>query len=58
MVRYPLIDEIAIIDSGSSDNTVNVAKSFGADTYLASDILPHLPPKKGKGKTFGKQYIS
>lgn len=54
MVRYPLIDEIAIIDSGSSDNTVNVAKSFGADTYLASDILPHLPPKKGKGENLWK----
>ena len=54
MVRYPLIDEIAIIDSGSSDNTINVAKSFGADTYLASDILPHLPPKKGKGENLWK----
>ncbi len=54
MVRYPLIDEIAIIDSGSSDNTISVAKSFGAETYLASDILPHLPPKKGKGENLWK----
>ena len=54
MVRYPLIDEIAIIDSGSSDNTLNVAQSFGADTYLASDILPELPPKKGKGENLWK----
>ncbi len=54
MVRYPLIDEIAIIDSGSSDNTLNVAQSFGADTYLASDILPGLPPKKGKGENLWK----
>ncbi len=54
MVRYPLIDEIAIIDSGSSDNTLNVAQSFGAETYLASDILPELPPKKGKGENLWK----
>ncbi len=54
MVRFPLIDEIAIIDSGSSDNTLNVAKSFGADTYLASDILSYLPPKKGKGENLWK----
>ncbi len=54
MVRYPLIDEIAIIDSGSSDNTLNVAQSFGADTYLAADILPELPPKKGKGENLWK----
>lgn len=52
--RYPLIDEIAVIDSGSDDNTLEVAKNFGADTYLASDILPHLEPKKGKGENLWK----
>ncbi|NBC64034.1 MAG: glucosyl-3-phosphoglycerate synthase, partial [Bacteroidetes bacterium] len=48
--RYPLIDEIAVIDSGSDDNTLEVAKNYGADTYLASDILPNLEQKKGKGE--------
>ncbi len=52
--RYPLIDEIAVIDSGSDDNTLEVAKNYGADTYLASDILPHLEPKKGKGENLWK----
>jgi len=52
--RYPLIDEIAVIDSGSEDKTLEVAKNFGADTYLASDILPHLEPKKGKGENLWK----
>lgn len=54
MHRYPLLDEIAIIDSGSTDKTLSVAKSFGADVYLASDILPHLPPKRGKGENLWK----
>lgn len=54
MNRYPLIDEIAVIDSGSTDTTVNVAKSFGADVYLADDILPNLEPKKGKGENLWK----
>ncbi|WP_028975412.1 glucosyl-3-phosphoglycerate synthase [Spirochaeta cellobiosiphila] len=54
MIRYPLIDEIAIIDSGSTDNTIQVAQSFGADTYLAEDILPHLEKKKGKGENLWK----
>ncbi len=54
MERYPLIDEIAVIDSGSEDKTLEVAKNFGADTYLASDILPHLEPKKGKGENLWK----
>lgn len=54
MKRYPLIDEIAVIDSGSEDDTLKVAKNYGADTYLASDILPHLEPKKGKGENLWK----
>ncbi len=54
MSRYPLIDEIAVIDSGSTDNTIDVAKSFGADVYLAEDILPNLETKKGKGENLWK----
>ena len=54
MERYPLIDEFAVIDSGSSDKTLEVAKSYGADTYLASDILPEVGDKKGKGENLWK----
>jgi glucosyl-3-phosphoglycerate synthase len=54
MSRYPLLDEIAVIDSGSTDKTLEIAESFGADTYLASDILPNLEPKKGKGENLWK----
>ncbi len=54
MQRYPLIDEIAIIDSGSTDKTLEVAANFGADTYLAADILPELPEKRGKGENLWK----
>lgn len=54
MDRYPLIDEFAVIDSGSEDRTLEVAAEFGADTYLASDILPHLEPKRGKGENLWK----
>ncbi|CAN5220602.1 glucosyl-3-phosphoglycerate synthase [soil metagenome] len=52
--RYPLLDEIAVIDSGSEDNTLKVAKTYGADTYLSADILPSLEPKKGKGENLWK----
>ncbi len=54
MNRYPLLDEIAVIDSGSTDKTLEIASNFGADTYLAEDILPHLEPKKGKGENLWK----
>ena len=54
MERYPLIDEFAIIDSGSKDKTLEVASSYGADTYLASDILPEEGNKPGKGENLWK----
>jgi glucosyl-3-phosphoglycerate synthase len=54
MTRYPLLDEIAVIDSGSVDKTREVAASFGADVYLASDILPQVGDKRGKGENLWK----
>ncbi len=54
MIRYPLVDEIAVIDSGSRDKTLEIASSFGADTYLASDILPGYESMKGKGENLWK----
>jgi glucosyl-3-phosphoglycerate synthase len=54
MNRYPLLDEIAVIDSGSKDRTVEVASSFGADTYLAEDILPEEGAMRGKGENLWK----
>lgn len=54
MERYPLIDELAVIDSGSTDQTLAFAKQYGADTYLASEILPHLEDRRGKGENLWK----
>ena len=54
MNRCHLLDEIAVIDSGSEDRTLEVASSFGADTYLSSDILPEEGIKRGKGENLWK----
>lgn len=54
MIRYPLLDEIIVIDSGSTDQTRSIARDFGADVYKASDILQHLEPFKGKGENLWK----
>jgi len=54
MQRLPLIDEIAVIDSGSKDRTREIAASFGADVYLASDILPSTGENRGKGENLWK----
>lgn len=54
MTRYPLVDELIVIDSGSTDNTLDIADSFGADVYIANEILPDLDQFKGKGENLWK----
>jgi len=54
MTRYPLLDEIIVIDSGSEDRTVEIAAEFGADVYAADDILPGLEKYRGKGENLWK----
>ncbi len=54
MTRYPLVDEIAVVDSGSQDRTRETAALFGANVYLASDILPEAGERKGKGENLWK----
>jgi len=52
--RYPLLDEIAVIDSGSQDRTMELAASAGADVYRAADILPEMGHYCGKGENMWK----
>ncbi|MCC5849037.1 MAG: glucosyl-3-phosphoglycerate synthase [Verrucomicrobia bacterium] len=54
MTRYPLIDELAVVDSGSKDKTLEVAAAYGADTYFSGDILPSQGFKRGKGENLWK----
>jgi len=54
MTRYPLLDEIVVVDSGSTDKTREIASAYGADVYEATDILPHLEKFKGKGENLWK----
>ncbi|MGD2037502.1 MAG: glucosyl-3-phosphoglycerate synthase [Desulfobacterales bacterium] len=54
MTRYPLLDEIVVVDSGSTDKTRVIARSYGADVYEATEILPQLEQYKGKGENLWK----
>ncbi len=52
--RYPLLDEIAVVDSGSNDRTCEIAESFGADVYIASEQLTEHGNHPGKGENLWK----
>ena len=52
--RYPLVDEIAVVDSGSTDRTREIAASFGAEVFCAEDYLPQYGVRKGKGENLWK----
>lgn len=54
MTRFPLLDEIVVVDSGSTDKTIDIARDYGADVYKADDILPELESYKGKGENLWK----
>ena len=52
--RVPLLDEIAVIDSGSIDRTRELAAAAGAEVYLAADILQAMGRYCGKGENLWK----
>lgn len=49
-----LIDQIAVVDSGSTDRTREIAAAAGSEVYLASDILPECGLARGKGENIWK----
>lgn len=49
-----LIDEVILIDSASTDNTVEIAKSFGIPVYIHQEIHPELGSYVGKGEAMFK----
>jgi len=54
MDRYPLLDEIAIIDSSSKDDTRKVAEQYGAKVFTSRKILPKYGSYRGKGENLWK----
>src|SRR5580692_2492923 len=54
VTRLPLIDELIVIDSDSTDSTAELAAGAGAKVYRAAEILPAAGTYPGKGEALWK----
>ncbi len=52
--RFPLLDELVVIDSESDDETRHIAAEEGARVVVHSDILPRYGTYRGKGEALWK----
>ena len=54
MDRFPLLDEIVVIDSGSKDRTREIATQFGAKVHVSAEVLDRYGTFRGKGENLWK----
>ncbi|MFE8947593.1 glucosyl-3-phosphoglycerate synthase [Streptomyces sp. NPDC007856] len=55
--RVPLVDEIVVVDSGSTDRTAEVAAAAGARVVHRDEILPRIPAVPGKGEVLWRSLL-
>ena len=56
--RFPLIDQLCIIDSRSTDGTLEIAEEEGAQVFFDDEILPGIEPASGKGEALWKSLFA
>src|SRR3954470_18480210 len=54
MRSVPLVDELVVVDSDSTDATAAVARAAGADVVATADVLPGHGSRPGKGEALWK----
>ncbi|MGA5100972.1 glucosyl-3-phosphoglycerate synthase [Streptomyces lavendulocolor] len=54
----PLVDELVVIDSGSTDRTSQVAAAAGARVVHRDAILPRIPALPGKGEVLWRSLLA
>ncbi|MFG2941806.1 glucosyl-3-phosphoglycerate synthase [Streptomyces sp. NPDC048282] len=57
MQQAPLVDEIVVVDSGSTDRTAEVAAAAGARVVHRDTILPRVPAVPGKGEVLWRSLL-
>jgi glycosyltransferase involved in cell wall biosynthesis len=57
MNRIPLVDEVVLVDSNSSDRTREVAQDLGIPVHVHQNVLPDLGTRRGKGEALWKSLI-
>lgn len=57
MKRAPLLDEIILIDSDSTDRTREIAAKESVPVYIHQQILKELGSRKGKGEALWKSLL-
>ena len=57
MDDVPLLDEIVLIDSDSTDHTREIAEELGIPVYIHQQLLPELGARRGKGEALWKSLL-
>ena len=51
MEKASFVDELFVLDRGSTDETVKRARNAGARVVSTNDLMPEIPPGSGKGES-------
>ncbi|MEU7471315.1 glucosyl-3-phosphoglycerate synthase [Streptomyces sp. NPDC044984] len=57
VLQVPLVDEVVVVDSGSTDRTAEVAAAAGARVVHRDAILPRIPAVPGKGEVLWRSLL-
>ena len=57
MQKVPLLDEIVLIDSNSTDRTREIAAKEGVPVYIHQQLLERLGARRGKGEALWKSLL-